>query len=171
MAVGKVSLLDWLALTWSLGCTWTPARAASVATTSLAFMLELVPEPVWKTSTGKASSCSPAATAVAASAIAEACSASSTPRSPLATAAAAFTWPIAWTSAGSTGVPLIGKFSTARWVCARHSASTGTRTSPMESCSVRYSCSLTVPNLRRPTGGDRPGRVSSHARRGDGTTS
>ncbi len=31
------------------------------------FMLELVPEPVWKTSTGKWSRCSPAATAAAAS--------------------------------------------------------------------------------------------------------
>ena len=43
MAVGKVSLLDWLALTWSLGCTSTPARPASEAITSLAFMFELVP--------------------------------------------------------------------------------------------------------------------------------
>ena len=47
-----MSLLDWLALTWSLGCTSTPACAASEASTSLMFMLELVPEPVWKTSIG-----------------------------------------------------------------------------------------------------------------------
>ncbi len=33
--------------------------------------------------------------------------------------------------AGSSGVPEIGKFSTARWVWARQSASAGTRTSPM----------------------------------------
>ncbi len=59
MAVGKVSLDDCEALTWSLGCTSTPARVASVAITSLAFMLELVPEPVWKTSIGNASSWSP----------------------------------------------------------------------------------------------------------------
>ena len=57
--VGKVSLLDWLALTWSLGWTSTPARRASEASTSLVFMLELVPDPVWKTSIGKWSSCSP----------------------------------------------------------------------------------------------------------------
>ena len=56
IAVGKVSLEDCEALTWSLGCTSTPARAASDAITSLAFMLELVPEPVWKTSMGNASS-------------------------------------------------------------------------------------------------------------------
>src|SRR5690606_1391310 len=35
--------------------------------------------------------------------------------------------------------PDTGKFSTARWVCARHLARAGTRTSPMESCSTRYS--------------------------------
>ena len=35
--------------------------------------------------------------------------------------------------------PEIGKFSTARWVWAPHLASTGTRTSPIESCSIRYS--------------------------------
>ena len=38
---------------------------------------------------------------------------------------------------GSSGCPEIGKFSTARWVWARHMASAGTRTSPMESCSMR----------------------------------
>ena len=51
--VGNVSLLDWLALTWSLGWTSRPsARVARVAITSLAFMLLDVPEPVWKTSIG-----------------------------------------------------------------------------------------------------------------------
>ena len=42
-------------------------------------------------------------------------------------------------SSRSMGVPEIGKFSTARWVWARHFAHAGTRTSPMESCSMRYS--------------------------------
>ena len=70
IAVGKVSLLDWLALTWSLGCTSTPARVARVAITSFMFMLELVPEPVWKTSIGNSASCSPSTTARAAVAIA-----------------------------------------------------------------------------------------------------
>ncbi len=68
-AVGKVSLEDCDALTWSFGCTSTPV-GASVARTSFMFMLELVPEPVWKTSSGKASRCSPAATVAAAAAIA-----------------------------------------------------------------------------------------------------
>ncbi len=77
-----MSLLDWLALTWSLGWTSTPARAASEAMTSLVFMLELVPEPVWKTSSGNSASCSPAATAAAASSIAVACSAVRMPSSP-----------------------------------------------------------------------------------------
>ncbi len=139
MAVGKVSLLDWLALTWSLGCTSVPARAASEAITSLAFMLDEVPDPVWKTSTGKASSCWPAATSWAAAVMARACDSSRMPSSPLTVAAAALTWPMAWMSDGSIGVPLIGKFCTARWVWARHSASRGTSTSPMESCSMRTS--------------------------------
>jgi hypothetical protein len=52
--VGNVSLLDWLALTWSLGWTGRPRRSeASSATTSFMFMLDDVPEPVWKTSIGK----------------------------------------------------------------------------------------------------------------------
>ena len=42
-------------------------------------------------------------------------------------------------SSRSMGVPEIGKFSTARCVWARHFAQAGTRTSPMESCSMRYS--------------------------------
>src|SRR5664279_2584995 len=42
----------------------------------------------------------------------------------------------------SMGWPEIGKFSTARWVCARHLAVAGTLTSPIESFSTRYSTSL-----------------------------
>src|SRR3954453_8775687 len=50
---GKTSLLDWDALTWSLGCTGRPSsRAARVAMTSFAFMFDDVPDPVWKTSIG-----------------------------------------------------------------------------------------------------------------------
>ena len=59
MAEGKVSLEDCAAFTWSLGCTSTPCCWARVAMTSLTFMLVLVPEPVWKTSIGNWSSCSP----------------------------------------------------------------------------------------------------------------
>ena len=39
--------------TWSFACTSSPAR---LAMTSLAFMFEEVPEPVWKTSIGNWSS-------------------------------------------------------------------------------------------------------------------
>ena len=46
-------------LTWSLGWAPSPAR---LAITSLAFMFDDVPEPVWKTSIGNWSSNSPAAT-------------------------------------------------------------------------------------------------------------
>ena len=63
------------ALTWSFGCTSVPsARVASVASTSLAFMLVDVPEPVWKTSIGNSASNSPAATSSAAATIASAVS-------------------------------------------------------------------------------------------------
>ncbi len=55
-------------LTWSLGCALR--RPARLAITSLAFMFDEVPEPVWKTSIGNWSSCSPAATASPATAIA-----------------------------------------------------------------------------------------------------
>ena len=55
-AEGNTSLEDCEALTWSLGCTTRPWwRAARCAITSLRFMFELVPEPVWNTSTGKCS--------------------------------------------------------------------------------------------------------------------
>ena len=46
-------MLLWLMLTWSFGCTALASlRPARFAMTSLAFMFELVPEPVWNTSTG-----------------------------------------------------------------------------------------------------------------------
>ena len=60
IAVGKVSLEDWLRLTWSFG--WTGAllpsgapriSLARFAITSLAFMLLWVPEPVCQTTSGK----------------------------------------------------------------------------------------------------------------------
>jgi hypothetical protein len=53
IADGIESLLLWLMLTWSFACTGKPdACVASRAMTSFAFMFELVPEPVWNTSTG-----------------------------------------------------------------------------------------------------------------------
>ncbi len=46
--VGNTSLLDCEALTWSFGWTGEPSLCvARVASTSLMFMFELVPEPVW----------------------------------------------------------------------------------------------------------------------------
>src|SRR4051794_26266250 len=67
IAEGKTSFDDCEAFTWSFGCTGVPrASVASVAMTSLVFMLLDVPEPVWKTSIGKCSSQLPAATAAAA---------------------------------------------------------------------------------------------------------
>src|SRR5258705_6571574 len=41
-------------------------------------------------------------------------------------------------------MPLTGKLITARWVCAPNSASAGTRISPSESFSVRYSCVIAL---------------------------
>src|SRR3954447_25161413 len=139
IADGKTSLEDCEAFTWSFGCTGLPSPSvASVAMTSLVFMLLDVPEPVWKTSMGKWSSQSPRATAAAASAMAAAASASRTPRSALTVAAAPLIAASAPMSSRSMGVPERGKFSTARGVWARHLAHSGTRTSPMESCSMRY---------------------------------
>jgi hypothetical protein len=113
------------------------------------FMFVEVPDPVWKTSTGNWSRCSPDATVSAAAAIASATSPPTTPSSALTAAASPLIIASALIRAASTRWPEIGKFSTARWVCAPHSAAAGTRTSPIESCSTRYSsppapvCSLT----------------------------
>ena len=75
-AVGMTSLDDCPMLTSSLAWTLRPsARDARVAITSLAFMLDEVPEPVWKTSIGNSASYLPAATAAAADSIASAVSA------------------------------------------------------------------------------------------------
>jgi hypothetical protein len=59
-----------------------------LAITSLVFMLELVPDPVWKTSIGNCSSCLPSAISAAAAMIASALSAASSPRSLLTCAQA-----------------------------------------------------------------------------------
>ena len=61
-ALGNTSLDDWPMFTWSLGCAPSPA---SVAMTSLAFMFDEVPEPVWKTSIGNCASCLPSRDLVA----------------------------------------------------------------------------------------------------------
>ncbi len=114
VAVGKVSFDDCDMLTSSLGCTVTPLAAAIEAITSLAFMFELVPEPVWNTSIGNWSSCLPSAISAAAAMIASAFSASSNPRSLFTCAQAPFSRPSARIWVRSSGRNEIGKFSTAR---------------------------------------------------------
>ena len=105
--------------TSSFACTPSPA---SVASTSFAFMFELVPEPVWKTSIGNWSSSSPAAIRSAAAAIRSALSASSRPSSAFTRAAAPLIRPsqrATWTGIGS---PETGKFATAFVVSPPHSS-------------------------------------------------
>ena len=148
IAVGTTSFELWPMLTWSLGCTGLPpAREASLATTSLAFMLLEVPEPVWYTSMGKCASWRPSATSSAAVRIAFACPFGRWPSAALTSAAAAFTRPSARMKPRGIGRPDTGKLRTARWVCAPHSASAGTSSSPMLSCSMRNFCVLAIGRL------------------------
>ncbi len=90
IAVGITSFDDWPRLTWSFGCTRSRAprpppssSAARFAMTSLAFMFDEVPEPVWNTSTTNSSSSRPSATSRAARSIASASVGSSSPSSRL----------------------------------------------------------------------------------------
>ena len=118
-ADGNTSFDDWPMFTWSLGWTPSPAR---FAITSLAFMFEEVPEPVWKTSIGNWSSCSPSATSSPARAIRSASSASSRPSSAFTRAAAALIRPSQRTTGVGTCSPETGKFSTAFTVSDPHSS-------------------------------------------------
>ena len=139
IAVGITSFDDCPMFTWSFGCTLRPdARVARFAMTSFAFMLLLVPEPVWNTSIGKCTSCSPAATAVAAAAIAFASPFFMWPSVAFAEAHAPLIRPSARMNSRGIGMPEIGKFCTARCVVAPYSASAGTCSSPMLSFSMRY---------------------------------
>src|SRR5829696_8412389 len=121
-AVWNTSLEDWPMFTWSLGCAggWDPL--AIVAMTSLAFMFDEVPEPVWKTSIGNWPSCLPSAISSPASAIRFARSPSSRPSSAFARAAAPFTRPSQRTTAAGTRSPETGKLSTALRVSPPHSS-------------------------------------------------
>ena len=110
-------------MTSSFGCTRAPSSSvANAAITSLAFMFDDVPDPVWKTSIGKCSSHFPSATSVAASAMALAMSFSMVFWRPLTVAAAPLIRASAAIRLRSFRIPEIGKFSTARWVCAPHLA-------------------------------------------------
>ena len=66
MAVGNVSLVDWLMFTSSLGLTGCCEPSVPPASwmhrlemTSFTFMLVWVPEPVWNTCSGNCSSSAP----------------------------------------------------------------------------------------------------------------
>src|SRR2546425_8311675 len=72
------------------------------------------------------------------------------PSAPLTLATAALIWARAWINPRSMGIPLIGKFSTARCVWARHLAPAGTRTTPIESCSIRNPSSGSAIDLSAP---------------------
>src|SRR5690348_11129289 len=91
---------------------WT-SSPASVAITSLAFMFDDVPEPVWKTSIGNWSSSSPAAIRPAAAEIRSALPSSSSPSSALTCAAAPLIRPSQRATGAGIGSPEIGKFTTA----------------------------------------------------------
>src|SRR5918999_2441105 len=119
-ALGNTSFDDWPMFTWSFG--WAPSPA-SVAMTSFAFMFEEVPEPVWKTSIGNWSSWRPCAISSAAAAMRCARSASSSPRSAFARAAAPLTRPSQRTTATGTRSPETGKLATALRVSTPHSSS------------------------------------------------
>src|SRR3954452_10775292 len=109
-ALGKTSLDDWPKFTWSLGCALPSVRALM---TSLVFMLDEVPEPVWKTSIGNWLSCSPAAIAAPASAISCASALSRLPSSALTRAAVPLIRPSQRMTETGTVSPEIGKLSTA----------------------------------------------------------
>ena len=106
-------------LTWSFACTGRPSvRVARVAITSFAFMLLDVPEPVWNTSTGNWPSRSPAATCFAAEANAALGHLPADVAAAIGSAAAALISPSARRNPRGMGSPEMGKFCTARQVCA-----------------------------------------------------
>ena len=100
ITVGKLSLLDWPRLTWSLGWTgsrlpngWPSISLARLAITSLAFMLVWVPDPVCQTGNGKSASRLPSAISPAAEMMGPDRSSGSSPSARLASAAASFCKP------------------------------------------------------------------------------
>jgi hypothetical protein len=91
---------------------------ARLAMTSLVFMFVEVPLPVWKTSMTNSPSSAPAMTSSAAFRMASAIPFSTAPSSQFTCAAAYLMAPIAWMNVRGKRSPLMGKFSTARAVCA-----------------------------------------------------
>jgi hypothetical protein len=88
-----------------------------LASTSFAFMLCDVPAPAWYTSTTNWSRSLPARISSAACSIAAAIEGSRRPADAFARAHACFTSTVAVTRGAGAVSPLMGKFSTARWVC------------------------------------------------------
>ncbi len=139
-ALGNTSLDDWPMFTWSLGCTSSPARLAS---TSLAFVFDDVPEPVWKTSIGNWSSWRPSATSSPARPMRSPSSASSSPSSAFTRAAAALMRPSQWTTGVGTGSPDTWKLSIALLVSEPQSCwCTSVAMWPRLSPGIGYICAL-----------------------------
>ena len=139
IAVGKMSLEDWPALTWSLGWMLSPVcRCASAGD-------HLVDVHVGRGARAGLEDVDRELVVVPAAAPPPAPRPRSRPParrpgrrgSAFTRAAAALTGPGRARSARGMVSPEIGKFSTARAVWAPHRASAGTRTSPIESCSMR----------------------------------
>eukprot|EP01139_Manchomonas_bermudensis_P017219 Amastigsp_a516913_19.p3 type:complete len:139 gc:universal Amastigsp_a516913_19:873-1289(+) len=104
IAVGNASFDDCDMLTWSFGCTgfFEPivppsSSIARFEMTSLTFMFVWVPDPVWKTTSGKWSSRRPSITSSAAATIASEIGAGS-PNRVLTIAAAFLRIASAWTT-------------------------------------------------------------------------
>ena len=151
MAPGNTSFEDCDMLTWSLG--WTgflePRSPPSISMarfemTSLAFMLDWVPEPVCQTTSGKWSSRSPSMTSWAAARMASARSLSSLPRASFTVAEACLTMPRArMMERGMRSSPIL-KFWSERWVCAPQYTSDATSMAPMLSVSMRVGAAVVV---------------------------
>ena len=107
--------------------------------TSLAFMFDDVPEPVWKTSIGNCASCLPSAISSPAAAIFSASSASSSPSSAFTRAAVPLMRPSQRTTGSGTRSPETGKFATAFVVSPPHS-SVGVSCTLMGSSASSFGC-------------------------------
>ena len=139
IAVGKVSLELWDILQLSFGwSSFFPAISfPRFAMTSFTFILDWVPLPVCQTASGKLPSSFPDRISSQTCRITFMRSSSRTPSRQFATAAASFRYAKAViTSGGIFSVPM-RKFSKLRCVWAPQYTFSGTRTSPMESCSIR----------------------------------
>jgi len=110
---------------------------ARLAITSLAFMLDCVPDPVCHTTSGKLSSNLPWITSPAAAMMASAKRASSAPVALFSIAQACLITPSARTMATGCFSQPIGKFMRLRCVCAPQYLSLGTSSGPKLSVSVR----------------------------------